>query len=74
VRGCSVSITEGKGLMKYDFEMASCGMIHIPSFTNISTGVRTILRFCLRSSRGCNVGITDGKNLLITPLRWAQMF
>jgi hypothetical protein len=48
--------------MKYAVEMASCGMIYLPSFMKIGTGVQTILRFFLRNSRGCNVGITDGKD------------
>jgi hypothetical protein len=43
--------------------MASCGMIYIPGFMKIGTGVRAILRFCLRNSRDCNVGITEGKDL-----------
>jgi hypothetical protein len=44
-------------------EMASCGMIHIPSFMKIGTGVRAILRFCLGNLRDCNVAITDGGGL-----------
>jgi hypothetical protein len=59
--------------MKYAVLMASCGMIHIPSFMKIGTGVQAILRFCLRNLQGCDVGITDGRDLLIKPLRWAQM-
>jgi hypothetical protein len=39
---------------------------------NIDTGVKVILRFCLRNMRGCDVGITDGRDFLITPLIWAQ--
>jgi hypothetical protein len=56
--------------MKYTAEIASCGIIPVPSFLKIGTGVQAILRFFLRNLRGCNVGITDGRNFfLITPLR-----
>jgi hypothetical protein len=44
----------------YTIEMASCGMIYIPSFVKIGTSIQAILRFCLRDLRGCNVGTTDG--------------
>jgi hypothetical protein len=47
----------------YAVEMASCGMIYLPSFVKISTGVQAILRFCLRNLRGSNVGITNGRDL-----------
>jgi hypothetical protein len=53
--------------------MASCGMIYVPSFMKIDTGVQAILRFYVRSLRGCNVGITDGRRFLVTPLRWFQV-
>jgi hypothetical protein len=43
----------------YAVEMASYGMIYLPSFMNIGTDVQAILRFCLKYLRGCNVGITD---------------
>jgi hypothetical protein len=59
--------------VKYAIEIASCGMIYIPGFKKIGTGVQAILRFCLRNLRGCNVDITDGRDLLITPLTWAQV-
>jgi hypothetical protein len=52
-----------EGFMKCSVEMALCGMIYIPSFMKIGTGVQAILRFCLSKLRGCNVGITDGKDL-----------
>jgi hypothetical protein len=50
--------------MKYAVEMASCGMINIPSFMKTSTGVQAILRFCFRIFRGCSVDITDGKGFM----------
>jgi hypothetical protein len=49
--------------MKYAIEMPSCGMIYIPSFMHIGTGVQAILTFRLRNLRGSNVDITDGKYL-----------
>jgi hypothetical protein len=49
--------------MKYVVEVASCGMIHIPSFMKTGTDIEAVLRFCLRNLRGCNVGITDGGDL-----------
>jgi hypothetical protein len=39
----------------------------------IGTGIQAILRISLRNLRGCDVGITDGRDILITPLRWAQV-
>jgi hypothetical protein len=40
-----------------------CGMIDVPSFMIIGTGIQAILRFRLRNLRGCNVGNTDGTDL-----------
>jgi hypothetical protein len=37
--------------------MASCGMIYLPNFMKIGTGVQAILRFCLSNLNGCNAGI-----------------
>jgi hypothetical protein len=45
---------------KYAAEMASCGMIYIPSFMNIGTGIQAILRSDLRNLRGCNFSIIGG--------------
>jgi hypothetical protein len=55
------------------YEMTLCGMIYIPSITNIGTGVQAILSFRLSNLRGCNVGITDGRDLGSMPLGWAQV-
>jgi hypothetical protein len=44
-------------------EVASGGMMYIPSFMKTGTGVQAILRFCLRNLRGYNVGIADGRDL-----------
>jgi hypothetical protein len=48
--------------MKYAIEMASCGMIYIPSFMKIGRGVLARLRISLGTFRGCNIGITDGRD------------
>jgi hypothetical protein len=45
--------------------MASCGMIYVPSFMKISTGVQAILRICHRNFIGSNVGITDGRDFFL---------
>jgi hypothetical protein len=67
LRGCDVGITDRRDLRmiyEYSVEMASCGMIHVPSLMTIGTGFQAILRFCFRNSRGCYVGITDGRDFL----------
>jgi uncharacterized protein YraI len=43
--------------------MASGGMIYIPSFIKIGSGIQAVLRFCLSNLWGCNVGINDGRDL-----------
>jgi hypothetical protein len=58
LRECNVGIAD-----QYTIEKASCGMIYVPSFMKIGTGVQAILRFDLRNLRGCNVGIIDGWDL-----------
>jgi hypothetical protein len=59
--------------MMYAVGMASCGMVYLPSFMKIRTGVQAILRFCPRNLKGCDVGVIDGRDLLITSLRLAQV-
>jgi hypothetical protein len=49
--------------MEYAVKMGSCGMMYIPIFIKIGTGIQAILKFCLRNLRGCNDGITDVRNL-----------
>jgi hypothetical protein len=39
----------------YAVEMASCGVICVPSFMKIGTGIQTILRFCLSKLKGYSV-------------------
>jgi hypothetical protein len=46
--------------IKYSVEMASCGVIYIPSFLKTGSGILVILRVHLSNLRGCNIGITDG--------------
>jgi hypothetical protein len=43
----------------YAIDMASGGMIYLPSFMNIGTSVQAISRLFLSSLKGCNVDITD---------------
>jgi hypothetical protein len=43
--------------MKYVLEMASGGMINIPDFMTIGSGIQVILR-----AFDCGVGITDGRD------------
>jgi hypothetical protein len=50
--------------MRYTIEMASGGMIYIPSVVKIGKGVEGILRFCLRSFKSCNIGITEWKGFM----------
>jgi hypothetical protein len=49
--------------MKSAVEMAACGMIYLPCFMKVDTGVQAILRFCLGNLNGCIIGITDGRDL-----------
>jgi hypothetical protein len=49
--------------MKCAVEIASGGMIYIPSFMKVGTGIQVILRFCLNNLICCNVGITAGRDL-----------
>jgi hypothetical protein len=62
LRCCNVSITDG-GIYSIAVELASCGMIYLPSFMKIGIGIQSILRFCLRNFKGCSVGITDVRGL-----------
>jgi hypothetical protein len=49
--------------VRYTAEMASDGMIYLPSFMKSGAGVQAILRFCLSNLNVCNVCISDGKEL-----------
>jgi hypothetical protein len=48
--------------MNCPVEMTSYGMIRIPSFVKIGTGIKAVLRFGLRNFGGCNIGITNVRN------------
>jgi hypothetical protein len=52
-----------KRFMKYTVEMASCGMIYIPSYMKIGTDIQAILRCLLRNLRDCNAGIAGGRDI-----------
>jgi hypothetical protein len=62
LRGCSFGITDGRDLMRCALRWVYAGMIYIPSFVKFGTGVRAVLRFCLRYLTGCNAGITDERD------------
>jgi hypothetical protein len=49
--------------MRYIVELASDGMIYIPSFMKIGSGIPAILRFYFINLNDCNIGITDGRKL-----------
>jgi hypothetical protein len=51
------------GIYEVHLDMTSCGMIYIPSFIKIGTGLKEILKFCLGNFRGCVVGSRDGMDL-----------
>jgi hypothetical protein len=48
-------------------------MIYLIKYMQIGTGIQAVLRFGLRELRDCNVSITDRRDLVITPLRLAEM-
>jgi hypothetical protein len=60
-----------RGIYDVHVQMGSCGMIYLPSFMKIGTGIQAISRFCLSNLSGCNVDITDGRFLWSEPLRCA---
>jgi hypothetical protein len=49
--------------MKCITEMGSGGIIYIPSFMKICTGIRIILRFYLQQFENLYFGIIEGRNL-----------
>jgi hypothetical protein len=52
-----------EGIHEVFLEMASFGIIYIPSFMTIGRGVQAILRFYLKNMRHRSVGIIDGRYL-----------
>jgi hypothetical protein len=51
----------------YAVEIALCGIIYLPSFMKVRTGVQATLRFCLRNLIDCGVGITEGGTYKVSP-------
>jgi hypothetical protein len=49
--------------MVYAVEMASFGMIYIPSSMKVGAGIQIILRLRLSYSNLCNMGASDRKEL-----------
>jgi hypothetical protein len=47
----------------YTVEMPLCGMMVLPSFMKIGTGVQAILGFSISNLKGCNVFITIRRDL-----------
>jgi hypothetical protein len=54
-------------------EIGSGGMMNLPSFMKIGTGVQAILRFSFRTLRGFNIGITHRRDLRYAPLRYLHI-
>jgi hypothetical protein len=59
--------------MKQAIEIDSNGMIYIPSFMTIGSGIRVILRALPLNLKSFCVGITDERDLWCTPLRWLHV-
>jgi hypothetical protein len=57
--------------VKCTIEMGSGGMIYLPSFMKIGTGIEVMS--CLSQFKSCNFGITDRRDLRCTPLKWVQV-
>jgi hypothetical protein len=47
----------------YADETASYGMMYLPSFMKIGTGVQAVLKLFLRNLRSCNICIADGRDI-----------
>jgi hypothetical protein len=48
--------------VKYAVGIALCGVIYVPSFMKIDTGIEAMLRCCHINLKGCNDGTTDGRD------------
>jgi hypothetical protein len=64
VRKAAVLVLLTWEIYEVSCDIASCGMIHIPSFMKIGTCVRALLRFCCSGFRGYNLSISEEKNLM----------
>jgi hypothetical protein len=62
-----------EGYKMYTIQMPSCGMIFLPSFMKIGTGIQAILMFCLSNLCGPNDGVTYGRGSGRMPLRWLNV-
>jgi hypothetical protein len=60
-------------IYEVNVEMASDGMIYVPSFMKINSGIQIILRLLPCQFLGCIVGTTDERNFISTPLIWSQV-
>jgi hypothetical protein len=52
-----------EGTYGYAVEMASSGMIYVPSSMKIGSGFRGLVRLSFRNFRGCDVDTTDARDL-----------
>jgi hypothetical protein len=59
--------------VKYAAEMASGGMIYIPSFMTIGLGIKVTLRLLLQQLESFSAAITDWKDLRNKTLKWPQV-
>jgi hypothetical protein len=57
----SVSLMEG--CIYCTIVIGSDGMMYLPSFIKIDSGVQAIIMFYLRNLKNCNVGITIGRDI-----------
>jgi hypothetical protein len=62
--------------MRYTVDMASGGIIYVPSFMKIGTDVQAIFTFGFSNLKGCNAGITDGRfiNYSVEMMLGAMMY
>jgi hypothetical protein len=60
-----------EGFMRYAVEMASDGMISIPTFMKVGSGIEVIL-INLNTLWVSSVGFTDERDLGYMPMRWPQ--
>jgi hypothetical protein len=51
------------GIYEVAIEVASCGMIYIPSFMTIGSGIQVVLRLLPQQFRGYGTSISDRRDL-----------
>jgi hypothetical protein len=54
-------------------EIAAGGMICMPTFMTIDSGIQVILRLLPQKFKRLTVGITDREDFRSMPLRWPQV-